>query len=178
MLSLHFISIAQRILYGISTRNASSGQEISQGRQYQQALKYPTGIPQDRQRLLSSLAAASSRTPLVSLKESSNLAGTNFWGYYDKSPVNGENTIYNLVPSGKKIDVHNSDEIELYWNDKKISTTNTWNWQQGSMLTWLNKNEIIHNLYIDGEYKSKPTDYTCFNSGILFASLTHHGMFD
>lgn len=82
----------------------------------------------------------------------------NFWGYYDKSPVNGNNVIYNGFSSLKKYNVRSLDSQDIILNGKKISQTTTWNWQQGSMLTWLDKDKIIHNFFQDNEYKSKIID--------------------
>lgn len=90
----------------------------------------------------------------VEIRCINNTSG-NFWGYYDKTPVNRENIIYNSFDSSKVHNVRKKDFQEICFNNSKISETNTWNWQQGSMLTWLNKNEIIHNIYVDGEFKSK-----------------------
>ena len=76
----------------------------------------------------------------------------NFWGYYDKSP---EKNGYHIYHSFQKKDIpRNLDTIDICFGTHKISKTNTWNWQQGSMLTWFNKEEVIHNFY-DKTFKSK-----------------------
>ena len=93
----------------------------------------------------------------IELKEVDNSCG-NFWGYYDKSPINQENILYNSFDKNKKYNVRDSKKIDIFLNYNKVSETNTWNWQQGSMLTWLDKNRFIHNLYRDGEYISKIID--------------------
>lgn len=92
---------------------------------------------------------------LVSLKECSSSQEQYFWGYYDKSPIKNSDRIYNSLLEKKNNDVHNCERIDIYHNEEKVSNTTTWNWQQGSMLTWLDESNIIHNFFKDKEYKSK-----------------------
>ncbi len=80
-----------------------------------------------------------------------NDTGVNFFGYYDKPAVRNNHTIYHF---SHKDDFNLQKEIDIYLNLEKISSSNTFNFQQGSMLSFLNDNEIIHNFY-DGKYKSK-----------------------
>lgn len=78
-----------------------------------------------------------------------------FYGYYNKNifSFNDENVIYHKVPiknsqkSEALIILHNLKTKK----EKIISTTNAWNWQQGSMLEWLNNSndEFIFNNYDD-----------------------------
>lgn len=91
----------------------------------------------------------------VSVKKISNQNkfGT-FWGYYDKSPVNNNNYAYQLC-SSTNIKKRDTSNIKIYLNDKAISQTQSWNWQQGSMLTWINEKELIHNFFDKDSYKSK-----------------------
>ena len=77
-----------------------------------------------------------------------------FWGYYDKSPVMNNNYAYQLCPSSQ-ITKRDKSSIKIILNDKVVSETQSWNWQQGSMLTWLNDEELIHNFYEKDSYKSK-----------------------
>ena len=74
-----------------------------------------------------------------------------FFGYYDKTPVRNGHYIYHVVNS-KSLDLN--QEIDIYCDDKKIGSTTSWNWQQGAMLSWLNDQEIIYNIFKDNKYKS------------------------
>lgn len=74
-----------------------------------------------------------------------------FWGYYDKSPkLNSSYCFHHFDNKNSKY----SNDLSIMVNNHIVSTTNTWNWQQGSMLTVLNDKEIIHNFY-DKKFKSK-----------------------
>lgn len=95
-----------------------------------------------------------SKTDLPIQKLLSDERNESFFGYYDKSP---------LSPDGKYIAFHETKGIHsqkppdpdkpvsimLYETEKKeyktISSSAAYNWQQGSRLMWLNKNEIIFN---------------------------------
>lgn len=77
-----------------------------------------------------------------------------FWGYYDKSPSVNGGYIYNSFEKSNRYDVRKNQNLDIYLDNNKISETNTWNWQQGCMLTWLDENRFIHNFF-DGSYKSK-----------------------
>ena len=76
---------------------------------------------------------------------------TNFFGYYDKCCVYENKAIYHQVNS-KSLALN--QEIDIVCDGEIISHTNTWNWQQGCMLSWIDENRIIHNFYDNG-YKSK-----------------------
>ena len=86
---------------------------------------------------------------------SSNQNQGNFWGYYDASPLFHGNFMTHSFD--KEICLKNrlSSEIDILVNNKKISSTRAWNWQQGARLFWVNKNTILHNVFQQGQYKSK-----------------------
>ena len=74
-----------------------------------------------------------------------------FYGYYNKNifSFNDENVIYHKVPIKNS---QKSEALIILYNlktkkEKIISTTKAWNWQQVSMLEWLNKSndEFIFN---------------------------------
>lgn len=81
-----------------------------------------------------------------------------FFGYYDISPFNNNNT--KILAIKTKDDTKYKAEIGYFKlnNPKKfykISSTNSWCWQQGSRLRWFNKlckNEISYNDYLEGKY--------------------------
>ena len=85
-----------------------------------------------------------------------------FFGYYDITPFNvlTNEIVYLEVPKSN-LDKAN---IILYDLDNKtkykITTTNIWNWQQGSRLRWfpLCSDKIIFNDYKNGKYISRIID--------------------
>lgn len=91
-----------------------------------------------------------------------------FFGYYDNSPINNDNTyiVFHSVdfstkslPNNKKaisIVLYNVREKEY----KVIDKTYSYNWQQGAKLMWLDNSRFIFNIF-DNEsntYKSKIYD--------------------
>tara|TARA_R110002049_G_scaffold79853_1_gene203152 strand:- start:2810 stop:4063 length:1254 start_codon:yes stop_codon:yes gene_type:complete len=91
----------------------------------------------------------------VTLKRISKKGITSFWGYYDKSPSNKDNYCYHVLGKGTLSKRNSNRALEIHLNDNKISSTTSWNWQQGAMLTWISESEIIHNFYDGSQYKSK-----------------------
>ena len=77
---------------------------------------------------------------------------TNFFGYYDKPCIRNNKALYHRVNT---ISLKYNQTIDIMVDDKKVSETNTWNWQQGAMSTWLDDDHIIHNFYDGKDYKSK-----------------------
>ncbi|WP_282178809.1 hypothetical protein [Maribacter stanieri] len=83
----------------------------------------------------------------VSLKKISNDGISSFWGYYDKTPNSGDNYCYHALSDNLIRKRNSCTELDIYLNNHKISSTTSWNWQQGAMLTWLSESEIIHNFH-------------------------------
>ncbi len=79
-----------------------------------------------------------------------------FWGYYDKSPINGccnKIAFLRVKVSCKQTDVADICVYDI--NSKTITIvghTHTWNWQQGCMLQWLDDNTLSFNDYENGRY--------------------------
>ncbi|WP_175990103.1 hypothetical protein [Bacillus sp. Marseille-Q1617] len=77
-----------------------------------------------------------------------------FYGYYDKSPWLNENILYHEV-------INNSSKVNLVlWetaNKKKkiIGNSNAWNFQQGSMLQWIEEDKIIFNDIVEDKLVAK-----------------------
>lgn len=77
-----------------------------------------------------------------------------FFGYYDKKPINSNNTLllsHEVNSIGKEIEKNDIAKINVI-NLKNnqiilIDETNCWNYQQGSQLQWLNENEFIYNFF-------------------------------
>lgn len=80
---------------------------------------------------------------------------THFFGYYDKPCFNIYLTLSHRINSDS---LNYNQTAEILVNDKVISTTKSWNWQQGSMATWLDENHIIHNDFDGKKYISKIVD--------------------
>lgn len=87
-----------------------------------------------------------------------------YFGYYDKSPWNNQkDKILTLeVPYTDRHPI-SKDKAQIGYIDlkdnsfKKLTETNTWNLQQGSMLQWLGPNfnkKIIYNDLVDNKYCS------------------------
>lgn len=96
------------------------------------------------------------RKPRMILNEKVKLDGfcngiQSFFGYYDKSPERNGHYIYHVVNSRS---LKLNQEIDIYYDDEKIGSTKSWNWQQGAMLSWLNDQEIIYNIFKDDGYRS------------------------
>jgi hypothetical protein len=91
--------------------------------------------------------------------------GNYFFGYYDKSPLNHDNTLL-LACKTNFIDrpVTSGDQLELgYFKYKesnkfiKVASTMAWNWQQGCMLQWFpdgTYEKIIYNDIIENKFVS------------------------
>lgn len=79
-----------------------------------------------------------------------------FWGYYDKSPLRDGRCLYHSFDPSRPVK-NLSHPINIVLDDCKISSSSTWNWQQGSMLSWLGKGTdwIIHNDFNNGRFISK-----------------------
>ena len=73
--------------------------------------------------------------------------GTNFFGYYDKPcKAYGHFVYHHLDSSSLSFD----QEVKIMVDDKVVSKTRAWNFQQGAMTSWLDEKHIIHN-YFDGK---------------------------
>lgn len=79
-----------------------------------------------------------------------------FFGYYDVSPFNHYNSKLILFHANNLCPNRNPNiKIKTalgYYNTETLEYTifdysNTWNWQQGSRLQWLNEHQIIYNNY-------------------------------
>ena len=84
-----------------------------------------------------------------------------FFGYYDKSPVNGQGDVlvhltdYNTrsVPSAS-----HPIKIAIVFSDGRqeiIGESYSYNWQQGARVMWLSDDLVMYNVYEDGEYQAK-----------------------
>jgi hypothetical protein len=90
-----------------------------------------------------------------------------FNGYYDKSPLNKNNTkllalkvtFISRIPNKNDFAEIGYFEIQSEKHSKrfvKVTTTYAFNWQQGCMLMWFDDdNTIIFNDYVDGKYCTK-----------------------
>lgn len=78
--------------------------------------------------------------------------GTNFFGYYDKPAIFNQKCLYHQLASSS---LALNQTINIMVDDKVVSTTNAWNWQQGSMASWVDDKHIMHNYFDGQEYRSK-----------------------
>ncbi|MFW6046970.1 MAG: hypothetical protein ACOCP4_04205 [Candidatus Woesearchaeota archaeon] len=106
------------------------------------------------------------------IQEVSNKASEVFFGYYDKSPENetGQFLIYQQSEriSKKKPSPNSPVHIILKnkrnGNEKIIGESHSYNWQQGTKLQWIDKNEFIYNFYDHAEDTYKSRIYDALNS--------------
>ena len=94
--------------------------------------------------------------PRVSIKRIGTAGKGSFFGYYNHSPDFDGQVLYHQFEK-KRVKKRNTGYIDICVNNEKISETNSWNWQQGCMATWIGKNRIAHNYYENG-YKCKIID--------------------
>lgn len=100
-----------------------------------------------------------------------------YFGYYDKSPINMTNEY--IVFQSTNIDTKNIPDnnipvdIAIYdvvnENYEKISTSNTYNWQQGAKLMWIDKYKFIYNDfdYVRNKYISKIFDIKLKKNSVI-----------
>ena len=89
-----------------------------------------------------------------------------FFGFHDKCPWSDGNKhlLAHRVLTGNRI-VRQGDEIEVgyfsgsEWQEfNAVAKTQAWDWQLGSMLQWLNKQQLLFNDFNEGRYCSKIHD--------------------
>ncbi len=79
----------------------------------------------------------------------------NFWGYYDSSPeLNGSFLTHSFQHAIRK-NKPDASYLDILVDGHKVSEANSWNWQQGARLFWLNQETILHNIFQDGRYRTK-----------------------
>ena len=75
-----------------------------------------------------------------------------FFGYYDKPCIfNGKSLSHRL----NKDSFDYSQTVDILVDDKVVSSSKAWNFQQGSMSTWVDDKHIIHNDFDGNKYISK-----------------------
>lgn len=78
-----------------------------------------------------------------------------YFGFHDKIPWSYDNSklLAHRIKNHKSVDCEGDIDIGYFNKDldtfKTLASTSSWNWQQGSMLQWVNNEEIIFN-YWDG----------------------------
>lgn len=92
--------------------------------------------------------------PGLHLEKASYQGHSSFFGYYDKPSLRGEKQIYHSLPKDFR-NARPTSQIQIVCDHKVVSTTRSWNWQQGSMLSWLDDQRIIHNDWNGENYISK-----------------------
>lgn len=75
-----------------------------------------------------------------------------FFGYYDKPCIfNGKALSHRL----NKDNFDYSQTVDILVDNKVVSSSKAWNFQQGSMSTWIDDKHIIHNDFDGNKYISK-----------------------
>ena len=78
-----------------------------------------------------------------------------FFGYYDKPCfAYGKSISHRLNNDNKDY----KQVVDILVDDKKVSESKAWNFQQGSMTTWIDENHIIHNDFDGEKFISKIVD--------------------
>ena len=92
-----------------------------------------------------------------------------FWGYFDRIPVNnnGEILVHTVENQICFIKILNSTFEEI-----NSITTSAWNWQQGSLCTWINDKLFIYNDIENGKVVTR-----IFDLGKNKIVLNHPGTF-
>jgi len=84
-----------------------------------------------------------------------------FFGYYDKSPFNDENSKLLAITTNHDDIISKPEEaiigyfdLEKNSNFLEIDKTTTWCWQQGCRLMWFGKDSVIYNKVVNDNYGS------------------------
>ena len=87
-----------------------------------------------------------------------------FFGYYDKPCVfNGKCLSHRL----NKDDFDYKQRIDILVDDKVVSSSLSWNFQQGSMSSWIDDKHIIHNDFDGNKYISKIVNIDTLDTKII-----------
>ena len=87
-----------------------------------------------------------------------------FFGYYDKPCIfNGKSLSHRL----NKDSFDYSQTVDILVDDKVVSSSKAWNFQQGSMSTWVDDKHIIHNDFDGNKYISKLVDINTLEYKII-----------
>lgn len=78
-----------------------------------------------------------------------------FFGYYVRPCIRNNHILSHRLKSNS---LDYKQEVEILIDNEVISTSKSWNWQQGSMATWIDDNHIIHNDFDGTKYISKIID--------------------
>lgn len=83
-----------------------------------------------------------------------------FWGYYDKTPSNGNIVAFHSSRISTKLLPDPHIPVDMYvknWVDGSLSLIGhsfTYNWQQGARVQWLSGNLLIYNDFRQGSYRA------------------------
>lgn len=73
-----------------------------------------------------------------------------FGGYYDKNLIIDNRVLFHQMDV-KMANLWNKP-LSISIGGVEISISNSWNWQQGAMLSWISENQIIYNDFRAGKY--------------------------
>ncbi|MCA0930928.1 hypothetical protein LCM02_00605 [Lutimonas saemankumensis] len=92
----------------------------------------------------------------ISMKQISGLnKKESFWGYYDSSPFGKKGYLFHSLKKMNPGKYKENQVIDIMFSDKKISESNSWNWQQGSRLFWFDDQHILHNILDRNSVRTK-----------------------
>lgn len=77
--------------------------------------------------------------------------GQTFFGYYTRSPYRNGHYVYHRISSNS---LRLNQTVEIVLDGKTIATSKAWNWQQGTLLQWVDDQHIIFNDYRNQHYVS------------------------
>lgn len=103
-------------------------------------------------------------------------------GYYDKSPLNADNSKIAYLKTPVKGGRKNKAFVEIYdLEQNKVIYTDTaeaWNWQQGCMLQWIGnkKDTIVYNIYDSSAQNYKVKAVNLHNQKIQYWDLPIYAM--
>lgn len=78
-----------------------------------------------------------------------------FFGYYDKPCFSYDKSISHRLNKDNK---DFNQVVDILIDNEKVSESKAWNFQQGSMTTWIDENHIIHNDFDGSKFISKIVD--------------------
>ena len=94
--------------------------------------------------------------------------GTNFFGYYDKPCIYKGHSLYLKTTSTS---LSYKQNMGVYVDGNKIGDTEAFNFQQGSMESWMDENHIIYNFFDGKQYRSKIVTLRTKEERILCAPI-------
>ena len=100
----------------------------------------------------------------VECKEIFNDDYVHFFGYYVRPCIRNNHVLSHRIITNS---LSYKQNVEILVDNEVVSTSSSWNWQQGSMLTWIDDNRVIHNDFDGSKYISKIIDINSKKTKII-----------